>query len=219
MPDSRDDNTVPPELECEQHECLEDQCEGHESAQIGCGGAASMMSEQEFHDSLPEGHIIRKLMDEHVVIRQALDRLEALGIALDEGKGDRDQILRDMAELGAGLVASEPHHAREEEALFPPLLERGLMGPPTVMVEEHREIRRLKHIIRDEPKEHLGNPASNTQPLLNAAANLVVFLRQHIDKENRILYPMSLQFIQDEETWRAIVARSEEIGDCPPLGT
>lgn len=197
---------------CEQEECHEHECEGHETAAIGCGGAATMESEQEFYASLPAGHMIKTFMDEHTAIRGSLDALETIANKLAKNPENRDALLLEMSKLGVQLVGAEPHHQREEEVLFPVLSQRGLAGPPSVMAHEHIEIRRLKHIMADKPSLHMGNEGLPLKPIVDAALVLVSTLRQHIDKENRILYPMSIQVIQEASDWDKLKVKADKIG-------
>ncbi len=212
MSTANDDFEIQPHQACEQDECHEHECEGHETAAIGCGGAATMESEQEFYDSLPAGHMIRTFMDEHATIRKSLDALEVIANKLKESPEDRDALLLEMSQLGGQLVKAEPHHQREEDVLFPVLSQRGLAGPPSVMAHEHIEIRRLKHILADKPSLHMGDDGLPLKPIVDAALVLVSTLRQHIDKENRILYPMSMQVIREESDWSQLKERADEIG-------
>ncbi len=209
-----DPPAIPDGHECEQKECKEHDCDGYEEAAIGCGGAGSMVTEEEFYNALPVGHMVKTFMDEHQSIRLKLDRLEVLASDLESDPGTRLKTLQEMAKLGKSLVGAEPHHQREEDVLFPALTQLGLVGPPAVMTEEHVEIRRLKHLVRDLPAGLMDNPQESTAKLIQGARYLVGMLRQHIDKENRILYPMSVQFINSEEKWATMKQKADAIGYC-----
>lgn len=180
----------------------------------GCSHDAFGGAEGQLMESLPEGHLIRVLMEEHVQIRARLDELESLAGRLAEGDGDRDELLRSIGALGSALVGAEPHHQREESILFVELEARGVTGPCGVMNAEHVEIRRLKHIVESEPSVLMGDPEASASRLVNAATALVSGLREHIHKENNVLYPMALGVIREDDVWADMKRRSDEIGYC-----
>lgn len=182
----------------------------------GCG-AASPGQERAFFDSLPPGHMVRTLMEEHEHIRLQLDRLETAtrAIAGGGGAGNGDQPhLESALDAGRKLAGAEPHHRREEEVLFPALAKRGLHGPPEVMTAEHVELRRLKAEVVSESEACLAGRQARREPLTRAALALVAMLRAHIVKENNVLYPMALGLIRDDGTWSELRARADAIGYC-----
>jgi len=166
---------------------------------------------------LDDGHMISVLMDEHEKILGFLDQLLNCTSEIQES-GSRQAAgnrIKKLVSLAEHLVGAEPHHQREEQALFPELEKRGIQGPPQVMVEEHQRMRLLKHKILDLGK---GVEQKNwlvfQQELQVAVEGLVTMLRQHIAKENDILFPMALQAIQEEKVWQELRRRADEIGYC-----
>lgn len=166
-----------------------------------------------FRARLPDGHVLATLMDEHVRLLAKLERLAELC-----GAEELDRpALEEIAEIGRHLVGAEPHHAREEQVLFPALVARGLAGPPRVMEMEHVGIRSLKHAIIDLAGRALAGDSAETgaqDALRQSARKLVADLREHIAKEDGILYPMSFDTITDPAEWEAMRARCDEIGYC-----
>jgi len=86
------------------------------------------------------------------------------------------------------------HHAKEEKHLFLMLEQRGMSarsGPIAVMVEEHRQGRRMiASIAKALPRAAAGHKSA----LAAVGENLLSYvelLRQHIDKEDNVLYPMA----------------------------
>jgi hemerythrin-like domain-containing protein len=86
------------------------------------------------------------------------------------------------------------HHAKEEEVLFPALLEAGLPregGPVQVMLAEHDAGRKLVA----EMSAALGNYRAGTPDaftaLAAAAQGYTRLLIDHIAKEDNILYPLA----------------------------
>ena len=123
------------------------------------------------------------LREEHRVILRALGLLEAGanrlagGGALPEGWWARIiEWLRAFADRN--------HHAKEERYLFPALAKAGVPaagGPVAVMLAEHVEGRALMATME------AGEPRGR----LDAARRYVQLLRDHIDKENGVLFPLA----------------------------
>jgi DUF438 domain-containing protein len=167
--------------------------------------------------SLPEGHVIHTLVCEHDMILGFLDKLDETNNSIQkmasyDAKREEFWTLKHIAEH---LVGAEPHHAREEEVLFPELESRGVSGPPQVMRLEHKDLRRYKHDL-EELAESAGE-ADFTQfkKKLDATAKFIVLtLRDHIFKENNILYPTALQVISDTAAWDRLKKDCDKIGYC-----
>lgn len=123
------------------------------------------------------------LREEHRAILRVLELLEAGadrlagGGALPEGWW-----VRTIEWLRA--FADRSHHAKEERFLFPALAAAGVPtegGPVGVMLAEHAEGRVL-----------IGRmDSSDRQDQLDAAQRYVRLLRDHIDKENGVLFPLA----------------------------
>ncbi len=186
---------------------------------------------QALERSLGRDHPIYTLVAEHDIILAALDDLEAANIFFQkretvnlnhdvEAKGWTAR-LRRAAET---LAEAESHHRREEEALFPEVEARGLVPPCRAMVAEHEELRPRKKELRqlvedavDLEQVGLSDPktmASFRDRLQGLTDIIVPGLRNHIAKENQVLYPAALQVITDEDTWQSIKAKGDEIGYC-----
>jgi DUF438 domain-containing protein len=113
------------------------------------------------------------------------------------------------------LLDAEPHHQREEQALFPELERRGVTGPPRIMRLEHVELRQRKHALQELAQAAETMPYADFKERLNEVATYLVFnLRDHIFKEDNILYPTAAQTIGDSAAREAIKARGDEIGYC-----
>jgi hemerythrin-like domain-containing protein len=127
------------------------------------------------------------LSSEHRVIEQVLDCLESLaGQARDEGRLDVQRAGQILEVLRT--FADRCHHGKEEERLFPMLVARGMSthhGPIAVMLDDHRAGR-----------EHIGRmveatAAADAQCFAPAALGYVGLLRDHIAKEDGVLFPMA----------------------------
>lgn len=179
--------------------------------------AVTRGSRDAFRVGLADGHPIAVLMDEHLRILARLERLEELAARarLDLAEPDAPAFLKEIEDLAAHLIGVEPHHQREEQVLFPELRKRGVHGPPAVMEAEHVELRALKHSVRDAAQAMLQTgEAALWSKLRGDAQALVATLRQHIEKEDGILFPLAVEAIQGEDTWRELALRCDQIGYC-----
>lgn len=166
-----------------------------------------------------EGHPLHTLVSEHELILEFLDSLEAAVRRLEKRgepvPGEEDVTL--VAGLAEHLVETEKHHAREEEALFPALEERGVSGPTRIMRLEHNKMRpKKKHLLEIAKRAAEGSiPYDEFVKDLRATASFVVFnLRDHIVKENTILYPAAFEAIREPRAWDDIRRKCDEIGYC-----
>lgn len=119
---------------------------------------------------------------------------------IEELRTDHEIILAELAKLEADPAGyakeflaftrnfAEPHHHKEEEVLFPALESKGIPkegGPIGVMLMEH-EIKR-------------GYVRDLAAGKIEAAGKIISLLREHIVKENDILYPLAEQVLSEGE--------------------
>ncbi len=165
---------------------------------------------------LAPGHVLDTFYREHDQILRFLDILEAVAGRL-RGERAYDPAQSDYGTLRAvteHLVGAEKHHAREEEVLFPELERRGIDGPPRVMRFEHVELRAQKARLLELAQGVGGMNFTAFQREVNdLAASLIFQLRDHIFKENTILYPTALEVIP-KEAWDGLKKSCDDIGYC-----
>jgi len=133
------------------------------------------------------------LMAEHEVILNVLDCLERLA---DEASSAGVPDLRSAREILEFLTvfADRCHHGKEEQCLFPKLVERGVprhVGPVAVMLAEHDLGRTAIAGMRDALAACDRGDRSATERFVQGARVYVELLRDHIAKENGVLFPMA----------------------------
>ena len=137
------------------------------------------------------------LMDEHRLIERALAALETAADRLERGERIAAAFFADAAEFIRGF-ADGCHHRKEEGVLFVAMHAAGMPvegGPIAVMLAEHEEARTLTRALREGAgRMASGNPAASPQ-VVDAARGYARLLRAHIQKEDRILFPMAEQVI------------------------
>ncbi len=141
------------------------------------------------------------LMEEHRLIESALGSLETCALEVDGGLALERAIARDYAEFLKGF-ADAWHHGKEEDILFRRMVERGFSaesGPVAVMLHEPREGRALVGRIAAVGAADGAVSDSERATFLAASRGFVPLLRQHIQKEDNILYPMSERVLSAAE--------------------
>lgn len=163
--------------------------------------------------SLPDEHPVATLLDEHQMILGHLAQLEEL---VSDGCDARPAraALEQLERLASHLIGVEPHHQREEQVLFPALQECGVHGPPEVMTSEHVRLRALKHALADLLRRQLAGEEKLWAETRATAETLIGMLREHIAKEDGVLYPLALRVLREPAVWAELRARCDAIGYC-----
>ena len=136
------------------------------------------------------------LMEEHLLIERALRMLVSLA---ERGKAGPEvaSVLSFLSEFADGH-----HHAKEEKILFPAMEEAGFPsddGPVAVMLHEHDMGRSLIGRLRE--LSQLDSDAARAG-FRDAATQYAELLRQHIHKENEVLFRLADRAIEGPERRR-----------------
>lgn len=137
------------------------------------------------------------LMKEHQLILSVLDSLEEAAGRLDSGEEIDPDFFLDAAEFVAGF-ADKCHHAKEEDILFVAMTARDMpqdTGPVAVMLAEHDEGRRYTAGFRTAAEQMKDGDKSAADDIVRNVFDYVNLLREHIMKEDNVLYPMAEQII------------------------
>lgn len=137
------------------------------------------------------------LMDEHRVIERVLTALEIAAGRLEQGEEIRPAFFTNAA-LFIKNFADGCHHHKEEGILFIAMNEAGMSsesGPLAVMLAEHVQGREFTAAMREAAEAwEKGNQRARGAVVQNALG-YVTLLRHHIQKEDKILFPMAGQAI------------------------
>jgi hemerythrin-like domain-containing protein len=141
------------------------------------------------------------LIEEHVVIQRVIAALEIAARRTEQGQPLAPNFFIDAADFIKGF-ADGCHHKKEEGVLFKAMVAHGMpaeSGPIGVMLAEHEQGRTYTRAMREAAQKLKdGDETARRAVVLNARgyANL---LRQHINKENDILFPMANRVIPRAE--------------------
>jgi hypothetical protein len=161
------------------------------------------------------GHPIDLLMAEHQIILQNLTSLQTIiEKASNRDNGEIGDLMAQLKAVVHLLLETESHHKREEDALFPRLERRGVTGPPRIMRLEHDALRARKHRLGALVEKGESTAyAEFIRELNDAGGYIVANLRDHIFKEDNILYPTAMQTLDPAE-WEDVQAEFDQIGYC-----
>ena len=133
---------------------------------------------------------------------------------IEELKSDHQNILKRLDDLEAVInqttinhakikefvhfteTFTEPHHQKEEQVLFPALEKKGIPnegGPIGMMLIEHTAKRDYLVKMRENLQEN------NNIKLKENTQAMISLLRDHIYKEDNILYPCAQDALTEEE--------------------
>jgi hemerythrin-like domain-containing protein len=130
------------------------------------------------------------LRDEHAIILRGLDVLETAARQVEDGRDAPDGWWADVL-AWFRLFADRNHHGKEETALFPAMVKAGAPaegGPIDVMLEEHVRGRALLQAVAERTSIERAR----------AARHYAQFLRDHIDKEHEVVFPLA-EAVLDEQ--------------------
>ena len=158
------------------------------------------------------------LMDEHRVIERVLDALEIATRAMERGVTVRPGFFLEAADFIAGF-ADGCHHMKEEGVLFKAMESTGVPpqgGPIAVMLMEHEQGRQFTRGLRDGVKKWKEGNDAGRRLVISNAKSYVALLRDHIMKEDEVLFPMATQMIAPEQEAQVLrdYARVAEAAAC-----
>ena len=148
------------------------------------------------------------LSDEHKYILKVADAVEKECSEIKQGKKINDEFFKKIIEFIRNY-ADKFHHAKEEDILFKEFCKQADKGkvhcnPVEQMLFEHDEGRNFVRGIED------GQREKNRNKVVENALGYVNLIREHIYKEDNILYPMADE-VMDNKTEKEMEEKFEEI--------
>jgi hemerythrin-like domain-containing protein len=144
---------------------------------------------------------VQMLREEHDVILGMLATLEIIARRVETGEAVTLPVLTDLQEFFM-LYADRSHHGKEEVLLFPLLERKGVPrvgGPVGCMLVEHDQGREfVRAMVGNAPACAAGKDSARNA-WAQAAREYVNLLRNHIWKENEVLFLMADRLLSSEE--------------------
>ncbi len=151
--------------------------------------------------SEPGSAVTAVLMREHEWILEAVHLLERLVGQLTAGKRVEVGVLLGLVTFFREF-SDRCHHAKEEDVLFPVLLEAGVVeagSPLAPVTNEHEQARRLVRTLEQHAAD-AGTSAEARDRFVHAALAFAALLRDHITHENEVLFPLADELLGDDAT-------------------
>lgn len=144
------------------------------------------------------------LIAEHAVIESVLQALEHAARTQEAAEPMPVQFFVDAVDFIRGF-ADGSHHRKEENVLFKALVRHGFsdrQGPVAVMLHEHELGRTFTRTMADAAQRLQQGDETERARLAEAALSYVGLLRQHIRKENQVLFAMADRALPADEQAR-----------------
>lgn len=145
------------------------------------------------------------LKEEHKSALQKLDALEDLIGNLNQ----KERISVELKELTSFFNTDFwMHFDKEEKALFPEFdnfMPRG-SGPLAVMIEEHEVLRKIHTVMQEAVTRYFNNSndADTRHTITENGTHFIDFLRNHISKEDSILFMMADMHLNQGQVKRVL---------------
>ncbi len=163
---------------------------------------------------IPAGHPVDVFKKENIELKNIAEKAQSLVKAINAvNESEFTQFLFGLQGLFNQLMDVDKHYLRKEYLLFPHLEQNEITGPPKVMWGKHDEIReQLKGCIEILQVKELTKTdlADSVELLFSPVLQALIDMTQ---KEEEILFPMSMDVLTTEDWW-SIHKQTLEFGFC-----
>jgi len=154
--------------------------------------------------SVPPGHPLHTYLADNRKLRAWANELAKFARQLSSNSHDEDA-WNSASQILKQLAGVENHYVRKENQLFPALERHGITGPSQVMWGVHNDIRAHLRATRTSLDQR---DAASFVPLATQLARDIV---EMVYKEEKILFPMTLEVLSDAE-WVEIRRGEDRVG-------
>jgi hemerythrin-like domain-containing protein len=152
------------------------------------------------------------LMVEHRVIERVIRALQVQHERLAAGERVDLGTLEECIDF-LRVYADRTHHGKEEDILFRWLSNRPLPLEHRAVLEElfeeHDLSRRVLGDLAEAGRLHRDGDASSTAAILSSLETLVELYPRHIEKEDRVFFPVAPAYLRENEV-EAVLAEYRE---------
>ncbi len=153
-----------------------------------------------------------ELYGEHILLERMLNTLEIAAHRAEMDPNTRPGFFIDTAEFIRGF-ADGCHHRKEENVLIKAMIETGIPsegGPVEAMLRDHERGRALTRAMREEAEKWQAGDGTARQGVIDHAHAYITLLRNHMNKENKILFPMA-DYLFTEEVQARVADAFEQV--------
>ena len=161
-----------------------------------------------------------QLKDEHKIIIRMLNVVEAACRRMQKRENVPARVFEEAVDFIRNF-ADRCHHGKEQDTLFPLMGKRGFpmdSGPIAVMLVEHDRGREFVKGLAEAVKRYAAGDETAKPVMVQNAMGYVELLRQHIHKEDNILYPMGDKVLTTEDNERLLEQFEKIEGDVVGAG-
>jgi len=167
--------------------------------------------------SLPPGHVLQRLLAEHQMVQCLLVDLTELNSAVSRLpyiSATTPEYIK-LLHIVSHLAAGEQHTQMEEKVIFPELEKLGMSVLPTILTAEHFDMHYYTEQLQELTYKCCAVDFGEFKSGLDRVVlYLVPLKREHIFKEDNLLYPIALGVINGDSAWNRLYTACEQIGYC-----
>ncbi len=207
---------TPADLSAAEQRLLEEQGDRRAMEEL-CVVHLRVLSQQvdAFRRSLLPDHPLAILLAEHQRILYWLAALEQVNEDVRRTGEPTPGQLAELRRIALGFAETEPLHQQGEEVFFRELEARGEGERVAVLRREHAPLDEQRRALLALTWEAKQMPAHEvTARIEEITRYLVLNLRDHVFREDMLLYPFLEEKLGDPERWREIKRRANAIGYC-----
>jgi hemerythrin-like domain-containing protein len=146
------------------------------------------------------------LRDDHQLIERALAALAMATVQLEQGDAVRPGLFLGVVEFLGGFIHGM--HYRRDEGVFFAAMERAgaprTTGPLGVAIREHETSRVAARAIRTAAERWERGDETARKDLADEARRYVSLLKQHIAREDQLIFPMAEDMIPEEDHFQLL---------------
>lgn len=173
--------------------------------------------ENPFYHSLPDGHIIRTLMEEHQVLLNLGNELKKCLRKIQKVKSPNEarEVLVELHFLSNHLIRSGKHHIRESQTFMNRLAEMDEFVPTQEIRRQHDLLGQQKrNLERAVYSIYINDFGKSSEAIQKVGKELVNTLADHIELEDNVLFPQAVKLITDSGWWDEMKQKCDQIGYC-----
>jgi DUF438 domain-containing protein len=167
--------------------------------------------------SLPPGHVLQRLLSEHQMVQCLLVDLISLNSAIGKLQyisATAPEYMK-LLHIVSHLSAGEQHLNIEEKIIFPQFEKLGIYILPKILGAEHFDLRFYTEQLQQLIYKCCTTDFDRFKHGLDKVVLYIVPLkREHIFKEDNMLYPIAFETIHGDSAWDRLHSMCERIGYC-----
>ena len=163
--------------------------------------------------------VTQVMVEEHKLILRMIGLVERNTAQMEAGKFRDWQFYLDAVDFIRNF-ADRFHHAKEEDVLFTALVANGMPAqnsPVAAMLMAHDQGRAFVRGMEEAAQQALDGEAGQIPRIAENARGYAALLRDHIDKEDNILYPLAERVLPETVRERMLAAYAAAEAKTPKL--